>query len=1198
MKYFINIRAILVVAFMLFLPTMMWADKEPWVEYLDGTLTFHYDENRSKSNNSNNYSLPEAGEDPGWLEVKESVKKVVFDESFKDARPKRCAKWFYDQTNLGEIEGLENLNTSEVNDMSYMFAYCKNLSSIDLSSFNTSRVTTMTHMFYDCTWTTSINVTSFNTSNVDDMSYMFGGCSYLTELDLTSFNTRNVTNMSHMFYSDDRLASIKVYGYFVKDKVTSSDDMFWNCEELPNYNIYVSYCNHYDASNIKRYMTYLTSQVWVEYQDSTKTLRFRNDHMKDSVTATAKYALPEAGIQPEWIGQQVEHVVFDNYFSYVIPKSCFMWFYRMKDLTDITGLENLYTSEVTDMSNMFDGCTSLTSLDLSSFHTDSVTTMSSMFDGCTSLTSVDLSSFNTEKVTDLSYMFRGCSMLPTLDLTSFVTKKVKDTRLMFTTCEQLTRVLVSSRFVTDQVTESTMMFYGCTNLPSYVSDSTDIAKAKDYLSYLPSLPWVEYQKDSLTLTFHYDDLKPYATATAKYDLPEEAITPGWLAQKEDITKVVFSEKFKDARPKRCTKWFYELEKLTDIQGIEYLCTDSVTDMSFMFAYCPLLKELDLSHFNTAQVTTTSHMFQDCMGLTSLDFSSFDTQNVTDMSHMFNGCRFKDLNLTYFDTKNVKNMRQMFYICTWLCRVTVSSRFVTDQVTESTLMFFGCNYLPSYEEDSVDKESAKVYLTYLPSYPWVEYQAETNSLRFRYDDLKPFVTATAKYDLPTTGSPGWVKHVDADRVTIDKSFKEVRPVSCHEWFYAQQKITEIEGLENLCTDSVTTMEEMFYLCTHLEKLDLSGFNTERVTTMNSMFYLCRSLTDVQVRSFNTEKVTDMGYMFLDCRKLKEIDLTSFDTKNVTNMNAMFNMINHETNLEHIYVSEKFVTDQLRPYYNLFFDCEKLPNYVYGKFDKAAAHYKEGGYLTLRRQFSVGEAQYNVDDYVNPTCYTDVDFTDGAAYSSPTDFTFATTNYATYTRKVSNHWATLCLPFAFSAKDDSPSRFYSIESYTNGSIVVKQFTDTIPAGTPVLAYVTGDELNVSAVGTAAVTTPVADDELQGVFTQTEVPITDYFISNDRFWSVFWLRMYNGNVKHVYVSPYRAYLTLGDIPPYESKPDSIGITEDAVTGVIDPSVSLRQDTDLSSFLDGAELYDLEGRRLTAPKRGMMIIRKNGVSRKVVIK
>ena len=710
--------------------------------------------------------------------------------------------------------------------------------------------------------------------------------------------------------------------------------------------------------------------------------------------------------------------------------------------------------------------------------------------------------------------------------------------------------------------------------------------------------WVEYLDG--TLTFHYDENRSKSNNADIYSLPEAGEAPGWCGK--DVEHVKIDECFKDARPVRCYKWFYNLPNLTEIEGLENLCTDSVNDMSYMFAYSRSLKEIDLSHFNTSCVTTMTHMFEYCPGLTSLDVTSFNTQNVDDMSSMFDCCSsITELDLTSFDTHKVTNMRGMFLTSVRLVKITVSSRFVLDQVERSELMFYGCDNLPGLVTDSVDKTKAKDYLTYLPCYPWVEYQAETNSLRFRYDDLRRFVTSTDQYDLPAAGvDPGWLSHIDADRVTIDPSFSQARPVSLRKWFLLQSKITEIEGLENLCTDSVTEMYEVFCQCKNLKQLDLSGFNTEHVTTMKSMFYLCQGLTEVNLRSFNTENVTDMSLMFIDCRNLKELDLTSFNTKNVTTMYEMFDMVGGATSLEHIYVSEQFVADQLPQYSPMFYQCEKLPNYTYGQFDKTKAHYKEGGYLTLRRQFSVGEARYNVDGYVAPTCYTDVDFTDGAAYSAAFSFAFAPNHYATYTRKVSNHWATLCLPFAFSATDDSPSRFYGIESYTEGNITVKQLTDTVPAGMPVLAYVTGDELNVSAVGTAVVTAPATSDLLEGTFAEKELDNEAYIIANDHFWNVFWLKMENGKTNHVWIAPYRASLKLDLDIYYNAKPDSVGIAfgETDTDGVTDPSVSLRQDTDLASLLDGAELYDLQGRRLTAPQRGLMIIRKGGVSRKVVVR
>ena len=57
---------------------------------------------------------------------------------------------------------------------------------------------------------------------------------------------------------------------------------------------------------------------------------------------------------------------------------------------------------------MFEGCTNLTNIDLSSFNTQNVTNMEGMFFNCSNLTNIDLSSFNTQKVTKMSGMFDGC----------------------------------------------------------------------------------------------------------------------------------------------------------------------------------------------------------------------------------------------------------------------------------------------------------------------------------------------------------------------------------------------------------------------------------------------------------------------------------------------------------------------------------------------------------------------------------------------------------------------------------------------------------------------------------------------------------------------------------------------------------------------------------------------------------------------
>ena len=147
----------------------------------------------------------------------------------------------------------------------------------------------------------------------------------------------------------------------------------------------------------------------------------------------------------------------------VKPKSCYMWFYGCRQLTNIENLEYLYTNEVTDMSYMFYNCNKLTTLDVSNFDTSNVTTMRYMFGDCKNLTTLDVSNFDTSKITNMCCMFSSCSNLTTLDVSNFDTSSVTDISSMFSSCESLTTIDVS-KFDTSNTTNMSSMFYKCFNL--------------------------------------------------------------------------------------------------------------------------------------------------------------------------------------------------------------------------------------------------------------------------------------------------------------------------------------------------------------------------------------------------------------------------------------------------------------------------------------------------------------------------------------------------------------------------------------------------------------------------------------------------------------------------------------------------------------------------------------------------------------
>ena len=205
------------------------------------TLTFYYD-NKKASREGTAYELNIGENSPKWVKTKDLIilyitdndnfTTVVFDGSFKDARPVSCAHGFSGFKNLKKIEGIENLNTSNVTDMSCMFWRCESLTSLDVSNFNTSNVTNISEMFYECKSLTSLDVSNFNTSNVTDMSYMFRGCESLTSLDVSNFNTSNVTCMYKMFYNCANLKTIYAGAGRIIGKDTDSEGMFENSTKL------------------------------------------------------------------------------------------------------------------------------------------------------------------------------------------------------------------------------------------------------------------------------------------------------------------------------------------------------------------------------------------------------------------------------------------------------------------------------------------------------------------------------------------------------------------------------------------------------------------------------------------------------------------------------------------------------------------------------------------------------------------------------------------------------------------------------------------------------------------------------------------------------------------------------------------------------------------------------------------------------
>ena len=425
------------------------------------TLTFFYDTKRA-TREGTTWGIEETQTEsvgqysqiyPAWsgtfYNLNTATTKAVFDDSFANFRPTSTAQWLQSLRSLINIEGLHNLNTSEVTDMHGMFAACSALTTLDLSTFNTSNVTKMfnmfngctglkaldlknfntekvefmSRMFKDCSALTSLDLSNFNTSNVIGMNGMFEGCSTLKELDLKSFNTSNVTNMSGMFAGSSALTSLDLKG-FNTEKVKYMVDMFYGCSKLASiisntaWNCEQSQDMFKGCTAIKGAVAYdesktdvtmanpetgyftkkaqdkpevTTPEAYVQMSADQKTLTFFYDTKRatrEGTTWGIEEKKEDNGQQyPAWAGTYpnsnytITKAVFDDSFANFRPTSTAQWLQSLRFLINIEGLQNLNTSEVTDMHGMFAGCKALTSLDLKRFNTARVTKMSDMLAG-------------------------------------------------------------------------------------------------------------------------------------------------------------------------------------------------------------------------------------------------------------------------------------------------------------------------------------------------------------------------------------------------------------------------------------------------------------------------------------------------------------------------------------------------------------------------------------------------------------------------------------------------------------------------------------------------------------------------------------------------------------------------------------------------------------------------------------------------
>ena len=528
----------------------------PYAIYCDGNKTFYFTYRNEVLTENGNFTpegatnaLPitalwsgtavtESGNKPGWNDnstVKGGTKTVVFEPSFARVQPTNLANWFFDFSVLEEVQGTNYLDTSEATNMTCMFFWCRNLSTLDVSGFKTGKVTNMSFMFQQCENLKPLDVSGFDTKNVTNMKDMFRNCSRLTTLDVSGFDTGKVTSMADMFWNCSGLTALDLSG-FDTGNVGSMEGMFNWCSSLTALDV-----SGFDTKNVENMggMFYGCSGL-----TALDVSGFDTGNMKNM-------------------------------------EGMFSWCPGLTTL-DLSGFN---TKNVENMGSMFEHCSGLTALDLSGFDTENVTNMWGMFQDCYSLSALDLTGFDTKNLTNMEHMFQDCENLVGIIIgDGWHTENVQESDWMFYGCESI--VGEDGTTYDENYTDRTKAHAeegGYMRKPFTLYDDEDnsetIAEATPDKQYFVTLKGRTIYTDgcwnTLCLPFNIDDFTgtPLEGFTVK-ELDTQPVNNGHATGFDSGTLYL---NFKDATSIDAGKPYIVKKTLYNIKGIAAMPTYTATD---------------------------------------------------------------------------------------------------------------------------------------------------------------------------------------------------------------------------------------------------------------------------------------------------------------------------------------------------------------------------------------------------------------------------------------------------------------------------------------------------------------------------------------------------------------------------------------------------------------------------------------------
>ena len=583
-------------------------------------------------------------------------------------------------------------------------------------------------------------------------------------------------------------------------------------------------------------------------------------------------------VQRGWhsVRSSIAKVMFDDSFALYSPTSTALWFWGLQTMTEIVGLENLHTDQVTDMNGMFHYCYALETLDLSHFNTAAVTNIAGMFYGCNKLKTITVGEgWTTDNIITTTISGTGGN----------------GGWQVFSQCTSLVGG-AGTTFDAGHTDYTYAHIDGGPSNPGYFTDKN--------ASEIVEAPTFRFEGDSLFIETATKDASIFYQMAELPNMDEATIEKisSSLTVTADVQQSIYYE-----QP-------IELKKSVVLKAIAAGATESeVSTLVYDYdAWQKLLEALDYA--------------LDVSGRAS-DNSNVPDQLKGQLSHMIEegkGAYHERMWESQIVTSFTDEMMQLAHQIDEMMKAVVEPEpyavLTGDTISGMTLTFYYDGQKAARNGMSVEPFKSR------QSVPWYNDRKSITSVVFDESFANcATITSTAYWFHECENLTGIINlgYLNTTQVTTMRHM-----------FYGCQKLTSLD-VSHFDTSNVTDMYGTFQALFELPNLDVSGFNTSKVTTMVWMFGNCHKLQALDVSGFDTSNVTDMTFMFAGCNDLSNIDVSGFDTKKVTRMTEMFGSCKTLTALD----VTNFNTANVYNFDYMFSGCTGLTSLDVSHFDTSNA-----------------------------------------------------------------------------------------------------------------------------------------------------------------------------------------------------------------------------------------------------------------------